>query len=116
MNRYDLTDFEWSVIETLLPNKPRRVPRVDDRRVLNGIMWVLRFGARWRDQPERYKPYTTCYNRFNRWRKKAIWDRVGVHTGIDNGHCCWRPPLSRRQVIHNGWADRWMCPWTSSSP
>ena len=42
MNRYDLTDFEWSVIEPLLPNKPRGVPRVDDRRVLNGIMWVLR--------------------------------------------------------------------------
>ena len=45
MNRYDLTDFEWSVIEPLLPNKPRGVPRVDDRRVLNGIMWVLRSGA-----------------------------------------------------------------------
>ena len=45
MKRYDLTDFEWSVIEPLLPNKPRGVPRVDDRRVLNGIMWVLRSGA-----------------------------------------------------------------------
>ena len=63
MNRYDLTDFEWSVIEPLLPNKPRGVPRVDDRRVLNGIMWVLRSGAPWRDLPERYGPYTTCYNR-----------------------------------------------------
>ena len=59
MNRYDLTDFEWSVIEPLLPNKPRGVPRVDDRRVLNGIMWVLRSGAPWRDLPERYGPYTT---------------------------------------------------------
>ena len=45
MKRYDLTDFEWSVIEPLLPNKSRGVPRVDDRRVLNGIMWVLRSGA-----------------------------------------------------------------------
>ena len=76
MNRYDLSDFEWSVIEPLLPNKPRGVPRVDDRRVLNGIMWVLRSGAPWRDLPERYGPYTTCYNRFNRWRKKGIWDRL----------------------------------------
>ena len=59
MNRYDLTDFEWSVIEPKLPNKPRGVPRVDDRRVLNGIMWVLRSGAPWRDLPERYGPYTT---------------------------------------------------------
>ena len=73
MNRYDLTDFEWSVIEPLLPNKPRGVPHVDDRRVLNGIMWVLRSGAPWRDLPERYGPYTTCYNR---WRKKDIWDRL----------------------------------------
>ena len=45
MNRYDLTSIEWSVIEPLLPNKPRGVPRVDDQRVLNGIMWVLRSGA-----------------------------------------------------------------------
>jgi hypothetical protein len=45
MSRYDLTDFEWSVIEPLLPNKPRGVPRVDDRRVLNGIFRVLRPGA-----------------------------------------------------------------------
>ena len=74
--RYDLTDFEWSVIWPLLPNKPRGVPRVDDRRVLNGIFWVLRSGAPWRDLPERYGPYTTCYNRFNRWRKAGLWDRV----------------------------------------
>ena len=45
MNRYDLTDFEWSVIEPLLPNKPRGVPRVDDPARANGIMWVLRSGA-----------------------------------------------------------------------
>jgi transposase len=47
------------VIEPLLPNKPRGVPRVDDRRVLNGIFWVLRSGAPWRDLPERYAPHTT---------------------------------------------------------
>lgn len=74
--RYDLTDFEWSVIEPLLPNKPRGVPRVDDRRVLSGIFWVLRTGAPWRDLPERYGPYTTCYNRFNRWCKAGVWDRI----------------------------------------
>ena len=46
MARFDLTDFEWSVIQPLLPNKPRGVPRVDDRRVLNGIFWRLRTGRR----------------------------------------------------------------------
>lgn len=45
MARFDLTDFEWAVIEPLLPNKVRGVPRVDDRRVLNGIFWRLRTGA-----------------------------------------------------------------------
>ena len=45
MSRYDLTEFEWRVIAPLLPNKPRGVPRVDDRRVLNGIFWVLRSGS-----------------------------------------------------------------------
>ena len=74
--RYDLTDCEWSVIKPLLPNKSRGVERVDDRRVLNGIFWVLRSGAPWRDLPERYGPYTTCYNRFNRWRKAGVWDRL----------------------------------------
>jgi transposase len=62
MSRYDLTDFKWRVIEPLLPNKPRGVPRVDDRRVLNGIFWALRSGAPWRDLPERSGPRTTCYN------------------------------------------------------
>ncbi len=76
MSRYDLTDFEWRVIEPLLPNKPRGVPSVDDRRVLNGIFWVLRSGAPWRDMPERYGPRTTCYNRFVRWRRAGVWDRL----------------------------------------
>jgi len=76
MSRYDLTDFEWRVIEPLLPNKPRGVPRVDDRRTLNGIFWVLRSGAPWRDLPERYGPRTTCYNRFVPWRKAGVWDRL----------------------------------------
>ena len=49
MARFDLTDFEWSVIEPLLPTKVRGVVRVDDRRVLNGIFWRLRTGAPWAD-------------------------------------------------------------------
>ena len=76
MARFDLTDFEWSVIQPLLPNKPRGVKRVDDRRVLNGIFWRLRTGAPWADIPERYGPPTTCYNRFVRWRKAGVWDRI----------------------------------------
>lgn len=76
MSRYDLSEFEWRVIQPLLPNKPRGVARVDDRRVLNGIFWVLRSGSPWRDLPERYGPYTTCYNRFRRWSRAGVWDRI----------------------------------------
>jgi hypothetical protein len=47
--RYELTDYEWAAIKPFLPNKPRGVPRVNDRRVLNDISWVLRSGAPWRD-------------------------------------------------------------------
>ena len=52
--RYDLTDFEWSAIEPSLPNKPRGVPRADDRRAPNGILWALRSGAPWRDLRSRF--------------------------------------------------------------
>jgi transposase len=74
--RYELSDFEWSVIKPMLPNKPRGMLRVDDRRVLNGIFWVLRSGAPWRDLPGIYGPCTTCYNRFVRWRRAGVWDRI----------------------------------------
>jgi transposase len=74
--RYELTDHEWAAIKPMLPNKPRGVPRVNDRRVLNGIFWVLRSGAPWRDLPQALGPYTTCYNRFVRWRRAGVWSRI----------------------------------------
>ena len=74
--RYELTDGEWSIIEPLLPNKPRGVPRVGDRRVLNGILWRFRIGSPWAAIPERHGPSMTCYNRFVRWRKAGVWDRL----------------------------------------
>jgi transposase len=62
--RYELADNEWSAIKPMLPNKPRGVPRVNDRRALNGIFWGLRSGAPWRDLPDDFGLYTTYYNRF----------------------------------------------------
>jgi transposase len=74
--RYELSDYGWTAIKPMLPNKPRGVQRVNDRRVLNGVFWVLRSGAPWRDLPETYGPYTTCYDRFVRWRQAGIWDQI----------------------------------------
>ena len=74
--RHDVTDAEWALIAPLLPNKLRGVPRVDDRRVISGIFYILRTGAPWRDLPERYGLYTTVYNRYNRWAKQGVWLRI----------------------------------------
>ena len=74
--RYELTDCEWTAIKPMLPNKPRGVPRLNDRWVLNSIFWVLRSGAPWRDLPTAFDPYTTCYNRFVRWRRAGVWSRI----------------------------------------
>jgi hypothetical protein len=56
ITRYELSNDKWSAIKSMLPNKPRGVPRVSDRRVLNGIFWVLRSGAPWRDLPGSFGP------------------------------------------------------------
>ena len=66
--RNELNDCEWNFIRPTLPNKPRGVSRVDNRRVLIGNFWVLRSGAPWRDLSESRGPPTTCDTRFIRWR------------------------------------------------
>ncbi|HUI94001.1 MAG TPA: IS5 family transposase [Chitinivibrionales bacterium] len=73
--RFDLSDEEWALLEPLLP-KSRKSARVDDRKIVNAIFYVLRTGMPWRDLPTRYGPYTTAYNRFNRWSRRGIWKRV----------------------------------------
>jgi len=76
MARSDMSDLEWEFIKAVLPNKSRGVKRVDDRRVINGIFYVLRTGIPWRDLPEQYGPYTTIYNRFHRWSRQGVWFAV----------------------------------------
>ena len=73
---YCLSDAEWSCIEPCLPKGRRGARRADDRRVVSGIVHMLRCGARWRDWPSVYGPYTTIYNRFNRWSKQGVWEDV----------------------------------------
>ena len=75
--RGELTDRAWAVIAPLLPAGGRRGGRWRDHRtVIDGILWKLRTGAPWRDLPERYGPWQTCYDRFVRWRRDGTWDRL----------------------------------------
>jgi transposase len=80
MSVYWLDEEEWSRIEPLLPHGRRGARRVDDRRVISGIVYMLRCGARWRDCPPAYGPYTTIYNRFNRWSRQGIW--FGIYEAL----------------------------------
>jgi transposase len=77
MRRGDLTDEQWQRLEPLLPEKPwTGRPNEDQRRILNGILWIHRTGAPWRDLPRRYGPMGTGSSRFYRWRKAGIWQRM----------------------------------------
>jgi transposase len=76
--RGELSNEQWEKIEPLLPpQKPwTGRPSHEHRTLLNGILWILRTGSPWRDLPERYGKWTTVYSRFQRWRKKEVWQRV----------------------------------------
>jgi transposase len=71
-----LSDSQFTRLQPLLPNKPRGVPRVDDRRVISGIVHVIRNGLMWRDAPAVYGPHKTLYNRFVRWSRAGVFDRI----------------------------------------
>ena len=77
MRRHELTDEEWEQIEDLLPKrKPRGRPPADFRTVLNGVFWILRTGAPWRDLPERYGPFQTVHGWFTQWSHDGTFDRI----------------------------------------
>jgi transposase len=79
MQRYELRDEHWALIEPLLPPQ-RRTTRGgvwrDHRRVVNGIFWVLFSGAAWRDMPDRYGSCKTAHDRLGRWQRDGTWDKV----------------------------------------
>jgi len=78
MGRFDLSDDEWLAIQPLLPTGTRGPIRraEDDRRILNGIFYILRTGAPWADLPECYGSHKTAYNRYNRWAKRGLWGEM----------------------------------------
>lgn len=80
------TEEQFNKIKPLLPNKPRGVPRVDDRKVLSGIIFCLQRGYRWSDVPQEYGPSKTLYNRYKRWSETGVFERIFaalVHENAD---------------------------------
>jgi transposase len=83
MRRHELTDEQWELLKNLFPPWPGwGRPHRDRRQVLNGILWIVRTGAPWRDLPERYGPWKSIYHCFNQWRKDGTWDRILRHLQI----------------------------------
>lgn len=78
MRRGELSDEQWKRLEPLLPaQKPQTGrPNLGHRQIINGILWVLRTGAPWRDMPERYGSWSTVASRFYRWREAGIWEQI----------------------------------------
>jgi transposase len=74
-------------MERIRPHFPRSrgIPRVDDRRVLSGIIFVIKGGLRWRDAPPGYGPHKTLYNRFVRWSRMGVFDRIFAALAAEGG-------------------------------
>ena len=71
-----LNDVQWAAIRPHLPMVHTGPRRVDDRRVISGIVHRFREGCRWRALPPEYGPYTTVFNRWNRWSQRGLWPRI----------------------------------------
>jgi len=78
MRRYEIDEQAWDRVQDLLPGKAGDVGRsaVDNRQFLHAVLWIARSGAPWRDLPERFGPWNSVYQRFRRWAKKKVWQRV----------------------------------------
>lgn len=79
MSRHDITDELWQRIEPHVRpvrKDPRGRPSTDTRFILNGVIWILRTGAPWRDLPEEFGPWQTVYKRFNAWSKSKVWGTI----------------------------------------
>ena len=84
---YWLNAEQFAQIFGLLPTDTRGKPRVDDHRVISGIVHVIKSGGRWKDAPDCYGPYKTLYNRFVRWAEKGVWTKVFEVLATSGGPC-----------------------------
>ena len=99
MSRYDLNDEQWAVIEPLIPKQKAGAgrKRADERRTLNGILYVLKTGCAWEDLPREYGSDTTCWRRLNQWSEDGTWERI------------WRALLSQLDAAQKlAWAQAFL--------
>src|SRR2546430_6444081 len=84
-HRHELTDAQWERLRPLLPPQKRQMgrPSLDHRTIINGILWICKTGAPWRDMPERYGSWKTVSSRFYRWRAQGIWDKLWAEVQKD---------------------------------
>ena len=78
LDRLVLSDAAWERMAPLIIGRPDQKGSTgrDNRMFVEGVLWIVRTGSPWRDLPERYGPYTTAYNRYNRWAKTGVWLRI----------------------------------------
>lgn len=84
----NLTQPQWELVKPLikqaLPSKEvSGRPRQDDQQILNGILWICRTGAPWKDLPEKYPPYQTCHRRFQEWVNAGVWEKILTALAVD---------------------------------
>ena len=77
-HRHDISDKAWAILEPMLPGQRGQWGGIaeDNRRFINGVFWILRTGAPWRDLPPDYGKWGTVHQRFRRWRDKGIWEKI----------------------------------------
>jgi transposase len=98
MSRHDLSDAQWALIQPLLPDQPKvGRKRKNDRRNINGILYVLKTGCAWADLPAEYGSYTTCWRWLERWSSDGTWERI------------WRSLLSQLEAAEKiEWAQAFL--------
>jgi transposase len=83
VHRHELSDADWKRLEPLLPVRPGPRSKRGDRDFVNAVIWRVRTGVPWRDLPERFGAWKTVYNRFDRWAKRGIWERLFKELAIE---------------------------------
>jgi len=84
--RHEITDEQWGRLKKYFPERETGElgrPRNEDRQILNGILWIIRTGAPWRDLPARYGAWNTVYSRFAKWQKSGLYQRILAELGVD---------------------------------